>query len=113
VDPPPPPLTQPAPQGSGTSAADYIEIDDEDEIPTAHPVQDIDEDEALARRLMQEEVDQSSTSTSAGAGVRSPIPQRNDILVDPSTDYFTPSFGYGGGYSRGGQGIYTYLTLLI
>ena len=61
----------------------------------------IDEDEALARRLMQEDVDESGQNQ----GVRSPIPQRNDILVDPSTDYFTPSYGYGGGYSSRGRGI--------
>jgi len=69
-------------------------------------VQDIDEDEALALRLMQEEVDQSGPGNDGG--VRSPIPQRDDILVDPSTDYFnssSASYGYGGGYGRRGRGI--------
>jgi UBX domain-containing protein 7 len=51
---------------------------------------------------MQEEVDRSGTGDDTG--VRSPIPQRNDILVDPSTDYFTPSYGYGGGYPSRGRG---------
>lgn len=80
--------------------SEFIEIEDDDEIPLP-PVHNIDEDEALARRLMQEDVDESGQNQ----GVRSPIPQRNDILVDPSTDYFTPSYGYGGGYSSRGRGI--------
>ena len=104
VNPPPPvPSTQPRQPATGVSATDYIEIDDEEETSTpSRPLQDIDEDEALARRLMQEEVDRSGTGDDTG--VRSPIPQRNDILVDPSTDYFTPSYGYGGGYPSRGRG---------
>ena len=50
--------------------------------------EDIDEDEALARRLMQEDVDQVGTSN---GGVRSPIAARNDILVG-DVDYDTPLY---------------------
>lgn len=55
-------------------------------------MQDIDEDEALARRLMQEDVDQSASTADNNldnSGVRSPIAARNDILVHPDMDYDT------------------------
>ena len=62
------------------------------------PQQAIDEDEALARRLMQEEVDQQSVS--GNDGVRTPIAARNDVLVHPDVDYDVPYR-----YSSRGRGI--------
>ena len=66
----------------------------------AVPENVIDEDEALARRLMQEDVDQAgpSAGTTFNDGVRSPIAARNDILVHPDMDYDSQYRGYG---SRG------------
>ena len=53
----------------------------------------IDEDEALARQLMQEEVDNSGSGNGNSDGVRSPIAARQDILVHPDMDY-DQAYGY-------------------
>lgn len=57
------------------------------------PAHNIDEDEALARRLMQEDIDQAPTANNSNDGVRSPIMARNDILVHPDVDYDS-HYGY-------------------
>jgi len=79
---------------------------------TGVPENDIDEDEALARRLMQEDVDQAGPSLGGtyNDGVRSPIAARNDILVHPDMDYDTHYRGYGG---RGRGILHFTLTILI
>lgn len=51
----------------------------------------MDEDEALARRLMQEDIDNSGNGNNDG--VRSPIAARQDILVHPDMDY-DQAYGY-------------------
>jgi hypothetical protein len=85
------------------------DVDDFEELfEPAHesetPAHHIDEDEALALRLMQEDVDQSGrTTNNSNDGVRSPIAARNDILVHPDMDYDS-SYGYlsrGRGRRRG------------
>ena len=63
----------------------------------------VDEDEALARRLMQEDIDHVPAVSNTGDGLRSPIAARNDILVHPDMDYDT-HYGYRirGRMGRGG-----------
>ena len=51
-------------------------------------MEEIDEDEALARQLMQEEVDRAGNNND---GVRSPIAAREDILVGDA-DYDRPLY---------------------
>jgi len=103
-EPPQPPLRQ-------TPPARPIVIEDENEEelfpdsrgpPAAQNI--MDEDEALARRLMQEEIEQQETHGGSSAdGVRNPIAARNDVLVHPDTDYDTHQYGYGS--RRPGRGI--------
>jgi hypothetical protein len=95
--------TNPLPRPPVQRAASPPEVVDLDDFPEnvggpGVPDDDIDEDEALARRLMQEEVDLAGPSGGAAYndGVRSPIAARNDILVHPDMDYDTPYRGYGG-----------------
>jgi hypothetical protein len=90
-------------------------IDDEDELDTSSGFppaaqNTMDEDEALARRLMQEDLDQQEAQAGpSNDGVRSPIAARNDILVHPDTDYDTQ---YGFSTPRRGRGMSS-LTLLL
>ena len=78
----------PEPPARRTPPRETIDVDDipEDSL-AAESLPNTDEDEALARRLMQEDID------SQPEGVRSPIAARNDILVHPDTDYDAP-YGY-------------------
>jgi len=111
--PPPagPPPEPPQPALHQTPPAGPIIIEDEDEEdlfpsgrgpPAAQNT--VDEDEALARQLMQEEIEQQEVhGESSGDGVRSPIASRSDILVHPDTDYDTHQYGYGS--RRPGRGI--------
>lgn len=63
----------------------------------------MDEDEALARRLMEEDLEQQETRGGpSNDGVRSPIAARNDILVHPDMDYDN-QYGFGAG--RRGRGM--------
>ena len=79
-------------------------------MPSIHPDStgveiDGDEDEALVRRLVQEDVDQAGPSGAAtyNDGVRSPIVVRNDILVLGCDTHYR---GYGGR----GRGIFPFHT---
>jgi hypothetical protein len=94
----------PEPPSQTTSLHEVIDVDDMPDIvatpgPTGPTIED---DEAFARRLMQEDVDLSAPtgSTSNNDGVRSPIRARNDILVHPDEDYDAPY-----SYARRGRGI--------
>jgi len=115
------------------SQNDLIAFEDDgdgQQHPSSHALgPNIDEDEALARRLMQEDVEQADTTTttttttttnptataataSDNDGVRSPIPQRHDVLVDPATDYYSTSYPYTASRGRGGssRGIFNQRT---
>ena len=102
--------SNPPPQPPIQRAASPPEVEDLDDFASnvrggiAVPENDIDEDEALARRLMQEDVDQAGPTGGAAYndGVRSPIAARNDILVHPDMNYDDHYRGYG---SRG-RGIF-------
>jgi hypothetical protein len=83
--PPPPPPAQLPPV-----THDLIDLDEEDDFPAPTLVHSIDSDEALARRLMEEDLERNDPVRPDG-GVRSPIPQRSEILVDSGTDNFHPS----------------------
>jgi hypothetical protein len=84
----------PPPIAARTPSPRNIDVENvgEDSGGSGTPTQNIDEDEALARRLMQEDVDQSTPTADnnlSNGGVRSPIAARNDILVHPDMDYDT------------------------
>jgi hypothetical protein len=82
-----PPPEQPAPRQ--TPPRETINLDDipDDIGPTQSAALNVNDDEALARRLMQEDIDSQPDA------VRSPIAARNDILVHPDEDYDVP-YGY-------------------
>lgn len=90
--PPPPPPQLPRHQ-TPPSRPIIIEDDDDVDALTGQPIvppDTMDEDEALARRLMQEDIDrQEAQGGPSNDDVRSPIAARNDILVHPDTDYDT------------------------
>jgi UBX domain-containing protein 7 len=82
----PPPLVSRTPSPPNRDVQNPREDIGGSETPTPN----IDEDEALARRLMQEDVDQSvptAENNLDNSGVRSPIAARNDVLVHPDMDY--------------------------
>ena len=84
--PPPPPVRErtPSPQ------VQEVDVYEEEDLYGQEQAQtnSVDDDEAFARRLMQEEVENSELPESNG--MRSPIAARNDILVHPDTDYDDP-----------------------
>lgn len=86
--PPPPPPVVPR----TATPQNLIDVDDfDDMIDASAPEHNIEDDEALARRLMQEDIDEAGPSEHANNdGVRSPIAARNDILVHPDMDYHQP-----------------------
>jgi hypothetical protein len=102
-EPPQFPRHQTPPAGPGP-----VIVEDDDELDTGSGIppaaQDtMDEDEALARRLMEEDLEQQETRGGpANDGVRSPIAARNDILVHPDTDYDN-QYVFGAG--RRGRGM--------
>ena len=71
----------PSPPGDVDDIEELFEPTHDSGTPSHH----IDEDEALALRLMQEDVDRRTNSSNDG--VRSPIAARNDVLVHPDMDY--------------------------
>ena len=84
--PPPEPPRRPTPP------RETINVDDiPDEILAMENLPNTDHDEALARRLMEEDLD--SATRQNDEGVRSPIAARNDILVHPDADYDS-HYGY-------------------
>lgn len=84
--PPPPPQAQRPPE-----PPDIVDVDTfPDDRETGAATQDIDQDEALARRLMQEDIDNSGSGRDNHDGVRSPIAARQDILVPPDMAYDQP-----------------------
>lgn len=84
--PPPPPQAQRHPE-----PPEIVDVDDfPDDRETGAATQDIDQDEALARRLMQEDIDSSGSGKGNDDGVRSPIAARQDILVHPDMGYDQP-----------------------
>jgi UBX domain-containing protein 7 len=99
--PPPPPARSVGPRTPSPPpiVQDTEELFESDSGSRA-PAHDIDEDEALARRLMQEDIDRAPTANNSNDAVRSPIMARNDILVHPDMDYDT-HYGYA---SRRGLG---------
>ena len=86
TNPPPPPPPQAERRPSPPNVVDVNDIPD-DMQETGAATHDIDEDEALARRLMQEDIDNTGSGNGNGDGVRSPIAARQDILVHPDMDY--------------------------
>jgi UBX domain-containing protein 7 len=86
---PPPSHPPPAPPQQQAPGPQIIDVDDmSDIVETGSPSPDpnIEDDEAFARRLMQEDVDFHGPVTD-NDGIRSPIAARNDILVHPDEDY--------------------------
>jgi UBX domain-containing protein 7 len=96
-----PPPTNPPPPVPGNRTPSQHEIIEVDDLPDLEEEQrgtgpTIEDDEAFARRLMQEDVDLSAPAANASNndGVRSPIRARNDILVYPDEDYDSPYPAY-------------------
>lgn len=97
--PPPPPVVVVPRTATPQNPIDVDELDDI--LDSSAPAHNIEDDEALARRLMQEDIDEAGPSGSANNdGVRSPIAARNDILVHPDMDYHQPYM-----YPSRGRGI--------
>jgi UBX domain-containing protein 7 len=84
TNPPPPPPAERRPEPPDVVDVDNFPVDTQETGAAAH---DIDQDEALARRLMQEDIDNSGSGNGNNDGVRSPIAARQDILVHPDMDY--------------------------
>lgn len=87
--PPPPPPPEPVAPRIPSPRPNVEDIEDlfESASGAGTPAHNIDDDEALARRLMQEDLDRAPTTNNSNDGVRSPIMARNDILVHPDMDY--------------------------
>lgn len=107
-----PPSTNLPPSVPGNRTPSQHEIIEVDDLPDVEEEQratgpTIEDDEAFARRLMQEDVDLSAPAANASNddGVRSPIRARNDILVHPDEDYDSPYPAYSP-LARRGRGMF-------
>jgi hypothetical protein len=107
--PPPTHAPPPVPTNRSPSPHQVIDVDELPDLVETEGSSDpnIEDDEAFARRLMEEEVNSSGppgVSTGNDDGVRSPIRARNDILVHPDEDYDS-AYPYAP-YPRRGRGIF-------